>query len=289
MTTPLLRAQDFVWRNARLLERHLFAWLFANGSREPVLQALRAYQNDDGGFGNALEPDKRCPPSQPVDVELAFYTLDTLGSFDDAMVMRACDFLASIATPAGGVPFALPSVRLYPRAPWWQADDNLPASLNPTAAIVGLLLKHKIKHPWVDPATAFCWRAIAESETRQFHELMPMITFLEYAPDRLQAERELKRVAARILEPGVVTMETYAEGYVKYPLDWAPRPDSFCRHLFSDQVIETHLRALAARQQEDGGWLINWETISPMVSLEWRGIVTLKALQVLQAYGVLQN
>ena len=289
MTTSLMRAQDFVWRNARLLERHLFAWLFANGLKGSVLQALRAYQNDDGGFGNALEPDKRCPSSQPVDVELAFHTLDTLGSFDDAMVMRACDFLASIATPEGGVPFTLSSVRLYPRAPWWQADDNPPASLNPSAAIVGLLLKHKVVHPWVDSAAAFCWRAIAESETRQFHDLMPMITFLEYVPDRFQAERELKRISARITEPGVVTMETYAEGYVKYPLDWAPRPDSFCRRLFSDQVIETHLRALAARQQEDGGWLINWETISPMVSLEWRGIVTLKALQVLQAYGVLQD
>ena len=289
MTISLLRAQDFIWRNARLLERQLFAYLFANGPKDAVLPALCAYQNADGGFGNALEPDKRCPTSQPVDVEFAFRTLDALGIFGDAMVMRACDFLVSIVTPEGGVPFALPSVTAYPRAPWWRADENSPVSLNPTAAIVGLLLKHKVKHPWVDSATAFCWRAIAESETRQFHDLMPMITFLEHALDRARAERELKRIAARILEPGMVTMETYGEGYVKYPLDWAPTPESFCRHLFSDQVIEVHLRALAARQQEDGGWLNNWETISPTVALEWRGIVTLRALQTLQAYGALQN
>jgi len=58
----LQKAQDFIWCNARLIERYLFTLLFANGSREPVLAALRAYQNEDGGFGNALEPDKRCPP-----------------------------------------------------------------------------------------------------------------------------------------------------------------------------------------------------------------------------------
>ncbi|MCI0478807.1 MAG: hypothetical protein L0Y55_21395, partial [Anaerolineales bacterium] len=140
---------------------------------------------------------------------------------------------------------------------------------------------------WVDSATAFCWRAIAESDTRQFHDLMPMITFLEHAPDRARAERELERIAARIVESKLVTLETFAEGYVKYPLDWAMTPASFCRRLFSDQVIETHLRALAARQQEDGGWTINWEPISAAVALEWRGIVTLRALQTLQAYGVL--
>jgi hypothetical protein len=289
MKASLTLAQDFVWRNARLLERQFFAYLFANGSRKAVLSALCAYQNADGGFGNALEPDKRCPTSQPVDVEFAFHVLDTLGNFDDAMVSRACGFLASITTREGGIPFALPSVMEYPRAPWWKADNNPPASLNPTASIVGLLLKHKVKHPWVDSATAFCWRAIAESDTRQFHDLMPMIAFLEYAPDRSQAERELNRIAERIVEPGMMTLETDVEGYVKYPLDWAPTPSSFCRRLFSTQVIETHLRALAARQQEDGGWPINWEAISPTVALEWRGIVTLRSLQVLRAYGALQN
>ena len=53
------RAREFIWRNGRLLDRHLFACLFDGGQREPVLAALRAYQNADGGFGNALEPDKR--------------------------------------------------------------------------------------------------------------------------------------------------------------------------------------------------------------------------------------
>ena len=44
------RAQDFLWRNARLLERQLFIHLFKNGPREAVLTALKAYQNPDGGF-----------------------------------------------------------------------------------------------------------------------------------------------------------------------------------------------------------------------------------------------
>src|SRR5438876_529634 len=45
----LAAARDFIWRNGRLLDRHLFAHLFDGGPREPVLAALRPYQNDDGG------------------------------------------------------------------------------------------------------------------------------------------------------------------------------------------------------------------------------------------------
>ena len=55
------RAEKFIYNNARLLERQLFAYHFKGGSREQVLTALRAYQNEDGGFGHALEPDIRCP------------------------------------------------------------------------------------------------------------------------------------------------------------------------------------------------------------------------------------
>src|SRR5215211_5959460 len=72
MTEPtiLARAEEFIWSNARLLERRLFAHLFKGAAAEPVHAALRAYQNADGGFGNALEPDKRCPDSQPIDQEI---------------------------------------------------------------------------------------------------------------------------------------------------------------------------------------------------------------------------
>ena len=54
-------AEDFIWRAARLLDRHRYALLFADGSAEAVLEALRGYRNADGGFGHALEPDLRCP------------------------------------------------------------------------------------------------------------------------------------------------------------------------------------------------------------------------------------
>jgi len=282
------RAADFVWRNARLLDRQRFAHLFLGAPAAPVVAALRAYQNLDGGFGNALEPDKRCPDSQPVDVEMALRVLDELGddvNWHDALVERVIDFLPTITTPEGGIPFVLPSVRAYPHAPWWDADDNPPASPNPTAAIVGLLHKHEVRHPWIDRATEYCWRAISEGATEEVHELAAILTFLENAPDRPGAEREFERIAERIFAAKLVELDPEATGYVKKPLDWAPTPESWCRHLFDDRVIAAHLDALAANQQPDGGWTISWPPVSPLVELEWRGSVTVDALKTLRAYG----
>src|SRR6476660_9980996 len=97
----LARAADFVWRNARLLDRHLFARRFRGASPEHVIHALRPYQNEDGGFGNALEPDLRGPESEPVPLEHALQTLDEVGDFDAEIVQRGCDWLSTV-TPEGG-------------------------------------------------------------------------------------------------------------------------------------------------------------------------------------------
>lgn len=66
MTSEIFEAaRGFVYKEARLLERRLFATLFEGAPASGVVDALRAYQNDDGGFGHGLEPDKRCPASLP--------------------------------------------------------------------------------------------------------------------------------------------------------------------------------------------------------------------------------
>lgn len=280
------RAQDFIWRNARLLERQLFAYVFAQGPKEPVLAALRAYQNDDGGFGNALEPDKRCPASQPVDVEMALRVLDEVDGFDDPMVARSCDWLGTIIKPDGALPWALPSANAYPHAEWWEVAEDPPSSLTLTAGIAALLLKHGIQPRWLERAIGYLWREIETTDARDFDTLIRVIGFLEHVPDRTRAGEALQKVLDHVAEPGVVALDPDAGGYVHKPLDWAPTPQSTCRPLFSDDVIATHLQALAARQQPDGGWPIWWETISPAVELEWRGRVTIEALRTLQAYGV---
>ncbi|MGO8950301.1 MAG: hypothetical protein ACLQUY_22105 [Ktedonobacterales bacterium] len=279
------KSTDFIWRTARLLERRRYAYLFLDGEQQAVLEALCPYQNPDGGFGNALEPDLRGPVSQPVPTWTALGVLDELEDFAGPLVTRVCDYLRTISTEEGGVPFVLPSVRDYPHAPWWETEDQPPASLNPTAAIAGLLHKHGIDNPWLTAATEYCWAKLDTMDQTNPYEMRTVLPFLDFVPDRRRAENVFARVGPKILEQKLVALAPTGEDDTHSPLNFAPRPESLARCLFSDTVIEAHLDALAASQQEDGGWPFNWLAWNPAAALEWRGVVTIEALVTLRAYG----
>jgi hypothetical protein len=285
VTDLLDAAAGFVWRTARLLDRHRFAHLFLDGDRAPVLAALAAYQNPDGGFGNALEPDLRGPASQPEPVEVAFGVLDEVDAMDHPMVAAACDWLVTATTPDGGVPFVLPSAAEHPRAPWWETQPDPPANLVPTAAIAGLLHKHRVAHPWLEGATDYSWRAIDAMAGTSPYEVRAVLPFLDHVPDRDRAEAAFSRVGALTLDQGLVALDPAATGEVHTPLDYAPTPDTMARRLFDDDVIAAHLDHLVASQQPDGGWNVSFPAWTEAAGLEWRAWATVHNLTVLRAYG----
>jgi hypothetical protein len=69
------------------------------------------------------------------------------------------------------------------------------------------------------------------------------------------------------------------------PLHHSPTPGARSRRLFAPEVIGAHLDALAAGQQDDGGWTFGRPAWSPAAAEEWRGYVTVRALKVLRANG----
>jgi hypothetical protein len=281
----LAKATDFIWKSARLLDRRRYAYIFLGGERQPVVEALVPFQNADGGFGNSLEPDIRGPVSQPVPTWTALTILDEVSDLTDSAVNRVFDYLLAISNPDGGVPFALPSVRDYPRAPWWESEDNPPSSLNPTAAIAALLHKHNVEHAWLTSATAYCWNQLDALDQTSPYEMRAVLPFLDFVPDRARAEDTFARIGPKILEQKLVALTPTSEDETHSPLNFAPRPDCLARRLFTDDVIDAHLDALARAQQEDGGWPFNWLAWSPAAAVEWRGIVTIEALTTLRAYG----
>ncbi|MGH2534400.1 MAG: hypothetical protein ACRDJW_19190 [Thermomicrobiales bacterium] len=296
-STNLDAAQTFLWLYCRLLERHRFAHLFKQGKAVPARTALRAYQDTDGGFGHALEPDGRGAGSQPVHTYFAVRVLDELGACDEAAAKPIIDFLASVTAANGGVPVALPSVRNAPKAPWWNVgEDDPPGSLLPTAGIAGVLHKNGIAHPWLSAATDFCWQAIAAVADTHPYEVMSCLGFLDHVPERERAEREAERLGELVREQRIVLLDPdapdearispgYAPGEYHTPLDYATRPTSLARRWFSDAEIEHALDALEQGQGEDGGWPINWRQWNPVATFESRGYVTIAALLTLRAYG----
>jgi hypothetical protein len=83
----------------------------------------------------------------------------------------------------------------------------------------------------------------------------------------------------------MVRLDPEDPNYGVSPLQYAPAPDSRWIGLFEPSVIDAHLDALAAAQEDDGGWPIAWEPIGVAAERECRGVVTLGALRTLRAFG----
>ncbi|WP_433269432.1 hypothetical protein ACQPZF_06970 [Actinosynnema sp. CS-041913] len=280
-------ARSFLWRNARVLEQRRFAWLFDGGAAEPVVAAVAAYRNDDGGFGHALEPDGRGPSSQPLHTFTALSLCHEVG--DDRFVGGAAGFLASVANPDGGVPNCLATARDHPRAPWWQVSGD--SDLLMTALVASVLHQFGADHPWLGKATEFCWDRIGMLDKSHPYEVAACVAFLDHVPDRARAEEEAARLGELVREQGLVDLGDgqapvgYAAGETHKPHHYASAPDSLARRWFTDEEISRDLDQLEQAQQDDGGWTFPWPAWTPVTTYEWRPIVTIVALLTLRAYG----
>jgi len=279
-----LAARDFIRREGRLLEQRLFATVFEGADPAGVVDALRGYQNADGGFGHGLEPDKRCPDSLAIDVETALQNLDAAGAIDEQMVQRACDWLQSTAAPDGSISFASPVMEPYPRAEHMSEWTYAPG-LNPTAGLAGLLHKLGIDHPWLPKATEWCFSTLEAGLPEDAHGMLESTVFLAAAPDRERAEKFVAPIRDWLPKLSYYRADAADPSYGVSPLHFAPTPDSLWRQLFADEQIEGHLDRLRRDQHPGGGWAITREPPSTASALEYRGIVTIHALRTLAAYS----
>lgn len=290
------QGRTFLTLNGRLLERRLADLWFGEPSPQialAVLDALRAYQNPDLGLGNALEPDARTPASQPLAVDFGLEVAEQVAMTAvgvapvvterlAALANDLAEYLAPLVSSDGGLPIVLPDVVDHPHAAHW-GDGRFPPDLNPTAGIVVRLRRLGCRADWLDKAEAFCRDRIDRTPTDRVggHTLANILRFVTASPDREWATEQLSRLTGDLanldhfhLYPG--------PGYGVTPLDIAPDPADPLHDLFPADAFDAHLTELSTGQQADGGWALTWEPPSGASPLEWRGVVTLRAIRALQ-------
>ncbi|NYI76794.1 hypothetical protein [Nocardioides panzhihuensis] len=280
MSIDLHAARQFLYNDARLLERHLASTLLDNAPAEPVLTALRAYRTDDGGWGHALEPDLRGPNSQ---VSAAMSALGVLAQIDGSgnpLIMETADWLQSVTLPDGSVPHVLPTASAYPRAPWMEPNDAGFLTYSTAAHLWSL----GADHPWLRSATGWCWKQIETKELAGY-EAVFALRFIDAVPEPARAARAVERFRPSLRPDGSIPIPGGVDGERVTPLQLSPRPGAPSRALFPDDLIEAGLDKLENEQLDDGGWDFDFLHWSPGQIVEWRGIVTLAALDTLRTHG----
>lgn len=290
MTVDLGAAGNFLASNGRLLDRRRFQLLTGDGDPAAVLAAVDGYRNPDGGYGWGFEPDLRDSTSQPAAALHAFEAMAEAAAAGVTPVhaRQLCDWLDAVTLADGGLPFALPVNDRAGSAPFWADADNTASSLQITSIVAMQALRvarHDLavrEHPWLARATSYCVEQAGTA--REPMELSFVVQFLDtLAETRPDVVPLLSRLGAAIPPDGVLRVIGGLPDESMRPLDFAPYPDRPARDLLEPGVVAADLDRLASRQQDDGGWPLEWAAYSPAATLEWRGYVTVDAVSILLA------
>ena len=302
------QARRFLKEEARAIDRALFEFRFEGAPADAVAEALSAYQNPDGGFGHALEPDMWTPDSSALATDIGLTMLKEIGaSADHPMVQRAVRYLCGTFDPHSGVWRVIPhGANDHPHAPWWHDEEGSLARtfdqflIIPRARLVGLLhhfapavFGAAAPAEWLDDVTR---RTVADVET-----IDRLGTGggddLAYALD-LAAEKSVpapyrERVLDRVRRevPRAVSRDPAQwHAYSLHPLKIVHAPDSPVADLIWD-VIQLDLDYQIDHQSPEGTWdpVWTWSGNYPdawqQACHEWRGHLTLETLTTLRAFG----
>lgn len=272
MTLRYESARDFVYQNGALWERALFACLFEGASRERAVACLAMHQNADGGWGHAIEHDIRTPESHAVAVEFA---LGVMAEFDLAatdVVARTAAWCEGNQVESGEFPLG-ESFHRYPRAPWWQEatswpPDAITARLARLGAAPPRLRERAAR--WVDANLQVEELRGLDGESWRYR----LYHYADYfsAIETAGAATWREAIAAKVVELARVQ----ADGECALGWGWAA---ALPEGAVPADLVEKRLAALAAGQQEDGGWP------DPHGLIQWRSLHTLWALKTLRARG----
>ncbi len=138
------KARGFIYRNARPLDLARWKYHFEKGSKGSVLDALSYYQNEDGGFGHALEEDSWNPNSSPIQTWCAVELLREINfnNKDHPIIKGILKYLESENGFINGKwATEIESNNYYPHASWWNWNPNSEHDYNPTANLAGFCIK----------------------------------------------------------------------------------------------------------------------------------------------------
>ena len=292
------KSVDYLIKHGRPLEKALMEFKFNDGSPNLVIEALRYYQNEDGGFGKALEPDLRCPDSSSLCTTVAFSVMWELDLDNNhPMIEKGIQFLMDTYDKQGKSWFFVPpAADLYPRAPWWNFENDSRASRhNPRPEILGSLLQAQslvpgelIQEVVEDVEKTF----LTERENFQMHDLLSYLRLArcENLPETL--EKVLSAELPDIIKK-VVAFEP--EKWAGYSL----RPYQVVRNMNDpllscvEGAMHDSLLYLIDEQDEDGSWPLTWNwgesfsEIWPIAEKEWRSVVTFDYLLILKNFSAM--
>lgn len=273
-----MRREDYtkifkwMYRNGRPLDLARWQFHFENGSKEELIKVLSAYQNEDGGFGHALEMDSWNENSSPIQTWCATEILKEIQFTDKKhpMVQNILNYLKkSIDTDKQLWLAEIPSNNHYPHASWWTYEEEtvMEWGNNPTASLLGFILYFLNKEDeFYQKAYHIAQRMVSEfiyTKNMDMHEISCYIQFYCYIK---QGEIEIENLVAYENKLKELVSTSINRNTKEWGITYTCTPSRFVRDpasiFYEDnkELVDYECEFILTSRNEQGVWDIayNW-------------------------------
>ncbi len=285
--TAFTQSRQFIAGHARPLEAARMRVHFDGAPVTEAAAELAKYQNPDGGFGRALEPDLRSPHSSALATMHALALMRELGP--QGFAHLAGPAIAYLLASYDG---ASQTWRIIPReagdsphAPWWEQDRLAETfnhfQLNPTARLLGYWYDYQ---ELVPPALLASLSEqvlgrVRESSRLEMADFAACASLLDTAGLAADYRQALLGELLRLLPTAVTTDPAGWADYSLRPLEVVPRPQARLYPALQES-IQANLEYTVATQNPDGSWTPTWTWMGAYPQVwalargEWMGWLT---------------
>lgn len=266
-------AENFIYRNARPVDLARWNQLMKKGSADEVVRYLRAYQNEDGGFGSALEADCWNPNSSPVQTWAAARIIEEINFSDKEhpLVKGIIKYLCSGKEFSGKLWHGLSAVKSndnYPHAPWWSCTQKAETSYNPSASLIGFILKYSEKksaeYEFALSLLQDAYNFFRESSPLDsMHEALCFVELYDYLDsaeifDAVSMEKFEQLISVQIRHNLTTDVGRWKNEYVCKPSFFSKiNSRRFIKE--NPELIEAEKKFIIENQNKDGTWNVTWK------------------------------
>lgn len=294
--------KQWMYQNARPIDFFRWKFHFENGCKEDVINILSYYQNEDGGFGHALEADSWNPNSSPIQTWTATEIIREI-HFEDKnhpLIQGILRYLES------GLDFKdnrwLNTVLTnndFPGAPWW-IYSNSKNNFNPTAALVGFILKFsKQESPIFQKAKNIANDLLdiyMKNPKIEMHAMMCFVSMLRYINEaNLNNLFSLEKVMLETKKQIKNMLEENKENWNGYGVRPSHFIGSFMCPFYQDnkELVEKELEFILKTRNSNGIWDINWQWADfpmqfPISENWWKANLVIINLLYLKSFNLLK-
>lgn len=224
--------------NTRLIERQLYLAFFEGLSHKQLIKAILSYQNDDGGFGNGIEPDLTTPESTAIGLETALYYFDCIAEIPDSTTSRIVSWIAAQLGDTGVIEHPTPKLLDYPHQSWWKNKDDYRI-----LAITGLLRKLKVDLPpkMIDSIYQYAQDFTIPDQIEEYD--YPIFLFSLYCTDFSRRDEALKGLQQKIIDLNARKPNLF----ILFSRYW-----KFFNHLIEKQLVDRESQRVFQTIKENG-------------------------------------